>query len=64
MDDAAPSGAIPGFASATATVGGVRLHHRTGGDPGGPPVMLWHGFLGAGHAWRKVAPALADAGLR
>lgn len=53
----------PGFTSETADVGGVRLHYRLGGDPDGPPVLLWHGFLGTGYSWRKVAPALAEAGL-
>ena len=53
MNDAAPAGAIPGFTSATATVGGVRLHQRIGGDPGGRPVLLWHGFLGTGE-WGAV----------
>ena len=54
---------IPGFRSETADAGGVRLHYWVGGDPDGQPVLLWHGFLGTGYAWRKVAPALADAGL-
>ncbi len=54
---------IPGFTSATADIGGVRLHYRLGGDPQGPPVLLWHGFLGTSYTWRKVAPALAEAGL-
>src|ERR1700722_13100903 len=34
-----------------------------GGDPHGQPVILWHGFLSTGYAWREVAPVLADAGL-
>jgi pimeloyl-ACP methyl ester carboxylesterase len=54
--------AIDGFASDTAEVGGIRLHYRIGGDPQGPPVLLWHGFLGTSYAWRSVAPALAKAG--
>jgi pimeloyl-ACP methyl ester carboxylesterase len=54
--------AIDGFASHTAKVGGIRLHYRIGGDPQGPPVLLWHGFLGTSYAWRNVAPELADAG--
>lgn len=63
MSGVTPAGPIPGFTSETADVGGVRLHYRLGGDPDGPPVLLWHGFLGTGYAWRKVMPALADAGL-
>ena len=58
-----PPGGIPGFRSETVTVAGVRLHHWVGGDPDGQPVILWHGFLSTGYAWRKVAPALAEAGL-
>jgi pimeloyl-ACP methyl ester carboxylesterase len=55
---------IPGFSSSSAIVGGVRLHYRIGGDPGGAPVLLWHGFLSTSYAWRLVAPKLAAAGLR
>jgi pimeloyl-ACP methyl ester carboxylesterase len=55
--------AIEGFASRTAEVGSIRIHYWTGGDPDGPPVLLWHGFLGTGYVWRKIAPRLADAGL-
>ena len=54
---------IPGFRSDTVTVKGVRLHYWLGGDPRGQPVILWHGFLSTGYAWREVAPVLADAGL-
>jgi pimeloyl-ACP methyl ester carboxylesterase len=54
---------VTGFASETAVVDGVCLHYRLGGDPDGPPVLLWHGFLGTSYAWRKVMPALAGAGL-
>jgi pimeloyl-ACP methyl ester carboxylesterase len=55
--------AIDGFASRTAQVGPIRIHHWIGGDPDGPPVLLWHGFLGTGYVWRKIAPQLAQAGL-
>jgi pimeloyl-ACP methyl ester carboxylesterase len=54
---------IAGFRSETATVNGVRLHYWIGGEPEGQPVILWHGFLSTGYAWRDVAPALAKAGL-
>ena len=54
---------IAGFRSETETVGGVRLHHWVGGDPSGQPVILWHGFLSTGYAWREVATALAAAGM-
>ncbi|MGA3228040.1 MAG: alpha/beta hydrolase [Acidobacteriaceae bacterium] len=54
---------IAGFEEATAKLGDVRLHYWMGGNPEGPPVLLWHGFLSTSYAWRKVAPALADAGF-
>jgi len=57
------AGVLPGFKSTAATADGVRLHYWIGGDPKGQPVLLWHGFLSTGHAWRKAAPALANAGL-
>jgi pimeloyl-ACP methyl ester carboxylesterase len=58
-----PARAISGFTSEIADIGGVRLHYRVGGDQNGPPVLLWHGFLSTGYAWRKVMTVLADAGL-
>jgi pimeloyl-ACP methyl ester carboxylesterase len=54
---------IQGMRSETVTVGGVRLHYWIGGPAGGQPVVLWHGFLSTGYAWREVAPALAEAGM-
>jgi len=56
-------GVIPGFRSQTVAVNGVHLHFWVGGDPSGQPVILWHGFLSTGYAWRDVAPELAEAGL-
>jgi pimeloyl-ACP methyl ester carboxylesterase len=50
------------FRSATATVNAVRLHYWVGGNPDGPPVLLWHGFLGTSYSWHKVMPFLAEAG--
>jgi pimeloyl-ACP methyl ester carboxylesterase len=55
--------AVQGFVSDFAEVNGVRLHYLVGGNPDGPPVLLWHGFLGTGRVWRKVMAALANAGL-
>lgn len=63
MNDMTPIVPLPGFTSETASIGGMQLHYWVGGDPNGQPVFLWHGFLGTGYVWRKVAPALADAGL-
>ena len=54
--------AIDGFAERTVEANGVRLFCRTGGDPAGSPVLLWHGFLGTSYVWRKVAPLLAERG--
>ena len=51
-----------GFTSDTASLSGVRLHYLLGGNPSGPPVLLWHGFLSTSQEWRKVMPALAEAG--
>ncbi len=51
-----------GFTSHAASVNGVRLHYWLGGEPGGPPVLLWHGFLSTSLEWRKVVPLLAAAG--
>jgi pimeloyl-ACP methyl ester carboxylesterase len=53
---------INGFASGFANVAGTRLHYWLGGESDGPPVVLWHGFLATGYAWRDVAPRLAAAG--
>jgi pimeloyl-ACP methyl ester carboxylesterase len=54
---------IPGFTSRYATVDNVRIHYWVGGDPDGPPVLLWHGFLGTSYTWHKIMPLLADAGF-
>lgn len=54
---------IAGFKSETASIDGTSLHYWLGGDPQGQPVLLWHGFLSTGYAWRKVMPLLAEAGL-
>ena len=54
---------IANFRSETAVVNGVRLHYWIGGTPNGPPVLLWHGFLGTSYTWRKVMPLLAEAGF-
>jgi pimeloyl-ACP methyl ester carboxylesterase len=54
---------IAGFRSETVTVEGVRLHYWLGGKSDGQPVILWHGFLSTGYAWREVATALGDAGM-
>lgn len=63
MGSASSAVGIEGFTSQTEVVDGPRLHLWLGGDSGGVPVLLWHGFLGTAQAWRKVGHALAHAGL-
>jgi pimeloyl-ACP methyl ester carboxylesterase len=43
-------------------VNGVRLRLTEAGDRGAPAVVLSHGFPNLGYSWRRVIPALADAG--
>ena len=63
MEKTTPRPSIPGCTSHTACVRATRLHFWMGGDPTGAPVLLWHGFRDTAYVWRKVMPALADAGL-
>lgn len=53
---------IAGFKSGTADVNGINLHYWLGGDAGGQPVLLWHGFLATGYDWHKVMPPLTESG--
>jgi len=62
MNTATRRAAIEGFTEHTVEANGTRLFCRVGGDPEGPPVLLWHGFLGTSYTWRKVAPLLAGRG--
>ncbi len=62
MNTSFPTVSVPGFTKQIANVGGVQLHYWLGGEPGGPPVLLWHGFLSTSLEWRGVMPALAQAG--
>ena len=41
-----------------------RLRYREVGPADGPPVVFVHGLLVNGLLWRKVAPALAEGGMR
>jgi pimeloyl-ACP methyl ester carboxylesterase len=43
-------------------VNGLRVHLLEAGDPGQKTVLLLHGFPELAYSWRKVMPALADAG--
>ena len=43
-------------------VNGLRMHVLEAGTRGRPCVLLLHGFPELAYSWRKVIPALADAG--
>jgi pimeloyl-ACP methyl ester carboxylesterase len=43
-------------------VNGLRVHLLEAGDPAHPCVLLLHGFPELAYSWRKVMPALAQAG--
>jgi pimeloyl-ACP methyl ester carboxylesterase len=43
---------------------GLTFEVTEGGPPGGPPVILLHGFPVNRHCWDGVTPYLNDAGLR
>jgi pimeloyl-ACP methyl ester carboxylesterase len=44
-------------------VNGLRVHLLEAGDPKHPCVLLLHGFPELAYSWRKVMPALAEAGF-
>jgi pimeloyl-ACP methyl ester carboxylesterase len=44
-------------------VNGLRMHVLEAGTPGRPCVLLLHGFPELSYSWRKVMPALAQAGF-
>jgi pimeloyl-ACP methyl ester carboxylesterase len=43
-------------------VNGLRVHLLEAGQPENPCVLLLHGFPELAYSWRKVMPALAEAG--
>jgi pimeloyl-ACP methyl ester carboxylesterase len=43
---------------------GLKLHTAVGGPEGGPLVILLHGFPDFWYSWRRIIPALTQAGLR
>jgi pimeloyl-ACP methyl ester carboxylesterase len=43
-------------------INGLTMHLLEAGTPGRPCVLLLHGFPELAYSWRKVIPALADAG--
>jgi pimeloyl-ACP methyl ester carboxylesterase len=52
------------FARRFAEANGVRLHYVIGGPPAGDLVVLLHGWPQTWYTWRRVMPALAEAGYR
>lgn len=55
--------ALPGIRSRFADNGnGLTMHHLEAGDPKAPLILLLHGFPELAYSWRKVMPALAEAG--
>jgi pimeloyl-ACP methyl ester carboxylesterase len=53
---------VPGFRQKLAQVARTDISYWIGGRPEGPPVLLWHGFLGTSFSWHKVMPLLAEVG--
>jgi len=62
LDSLAATLSIEGCTSAFADIDGTRIHYWIGGDPEGPPILLWHGFLGTSFTWHRVMPMLVRAG--
>ena len=52
---------IAGFHSESTIVNGISIHYWIGGNPNGPPVLLWHGFLGTAYTWHTLMPLLVEA---
>jgi pimeloyl-ACP methyl ester carboxylesterase len=58
-EDILPSGVRARFVDG---VNGLRVHLLEAGSPENPCVLLLHGFPELAFSWRKVMPALAEAG--
>jgi pimeloyl-ACP methyl ester carboxylesterase len=54
----------PVLESATIDLGPLRFDALVAGPPGGPLVLLLHGFPTTSQAWRRILPRLASAGYR
>jgi len=67
MNELAPldSSALPAGMRArfVPDINGLRVHVLEAGSAGQPCVLLLHGFPELAYSWRKVMPALADAGF-
>lgn len=62
MDQSAlPNGVTARMATG---VNGLAMRYLEAGDAERPTVLLLHGFPEMAYSWRKVMPALADAGYR
>lgn len=64
MIDALASDMLPAGVSARfiPDVNGLRIHVLEAGEAGRPLLLLLHGFPELAYSWRKVMPALAEAG--
>src|SRR6476660_8009424 len=58
-NDTLPSGVKPRLVP---KVNGLTINMLEAGMQGRPLVLLLHGFPNLGYSWRKVMPAIADAG--
>ena len=58
--DVLPAGITARFVDG---VNGLRIHLLEAGNPANPCVLLLHGFPELAYSWRKIMPALADAGF-
>ncbi|MGH9898324.1 MAG: alpha/beta fold hydrolase, partial [Pyrinomonadaceae bacterium] len=47
-----------------AKANGIRLHYVAGGPTNGQMVVLLHGWPQTWYTWRRVMPALTEAGYR
>jgi len=54
------AGWFDGFTAGTHEVGGTTLFARTGGDPGGPPLLLLHGSPQTHVMWHRAARSLRE----
>lgn len=52
------------FTHRYAGANGIRLHYVVGGPADGPMAVLLHGWPQTWYTWRRVMPALAEAGYR
>ncbi len=63
-DGQQPMPEVPGVSHEFVSAGGLRMHVAVAGPEDGAPVLLLHGWPQHWWLWRKVMPALAEAGYR